>query len=81
MISAILHYRTFRNVKKQQLKNQHAIINTFILILVIIAVFTALISHTNASPPIPNFYSLHSWIGFVTIILFISQVSELLLMR
>lgn len=30
-------------------------------------------SHVLAEPPIPNFYSLHSWIGVSAILLFVAQ--------
>jgi len=71
--NAILHYRTFRDSKKQDLKNQHSIIHGCILIIVLLAAFAALASHLFAKPPIPNFYSLHSWLGVVTVVLFLSQ--------
>lgn len=72
---AILHYRTFQNNTKQKLKKQHAFIHCCILILIVVAVFAAFVSHQYATPPIPNLYSLHSWLGVVTITMFLSQVS------
>jgi len=74
IVSAILHYRTFRNGKKQHLKNQHAICNGCIIIVILLAGFAALVSHLYASPPIANFYSLHSWMGVVTVVMFLFQV-------
>lgn len=74
IISAILHYRTFRNNKKQNLKNQHAVCNGCIIILVLLAGFAAFVSHLYANPPVANLYTLHSWIGVVTILMFLSQV-------
>lgn len=76
---AILHYRTFRNNRKRDLKNQHAIIHGCIIILVSLAGWAAYASHIYSDPPIPNFYSLHSWLGVLTILMFLSQVSRLLL--
>jgi len=73
LANSILHYRSFRNNNKQILKNQHAIIHGLILILILLAGCAALISHVYASPPIPNFYSLHSWVGILTIVLFLYQ--------
>ncbi|XP_050544159.1 transmembrane ascorbate-dependent reductase CYB561-like isoform X2 [Daktulosphaira vitifoliae] len=71
--NSILHYRTFRNNKKSTLKNQHAIIHGVIIILVLLAAWAAIASHIYASPPIPNFYSLHSWIGIITTLMFLCQ--------
>lgn len=74
-VLAILQYRTFRDSKKQNLKNQHAIIHGCVLIFVLLAATAALASHLFASPPTPNFYTLHSWIGVITVVMFLSQVS------
>jgi len=75
LILAILHYRTFPNNTKQKLKNQHALIHGCILILIVIAGFAAFVSHQYSKPQIPHLYSLHSWLGVITIIMFLSQVS------
>ncbi|KAL4113101.1 hypothetical protein QTP88_016787 [Uroleucon formosanum] len=72
--NSILHYRTFQNNTKQKLKKQHAFIHCCILILIVVAVFAAFVSHQYATPPIPNLYSLHSWLGVVTITMFLSQL-------
>ncbi|XP_050434682.1 transmembrane ascorbate-dependent reductase CYB561-like isoform X2 [Adelges cooleyi] len=71
--TSILHFRTFRNEKKNTLKYQHAIIHGFIIVLVLFGSWSAIASHLYASPPIPNFYSLHSWMGILTMLMFISQ--------
>ncbi|XP_025195545.1 cytochrome b561-like [Melanaphis sacchari] len=71
--NAILHYRTFPNNKKQNLKNQHAFIHGCIIILIVIASFAAFVSHQYAVPKIPHLYSLHSWLGVITIVMFLSQ--------
>lgn len=65
-------YRSLRNMRKKQLKLLHAGIHTTIVLLIIIAQ-VAVISFHNALG-IPNFYSLHSWVGIVTMLIFFSQV-------
>lgn len=72
--NSILHYRTFPNNPKQKLKNQHALIHGCILILIVLAGFAAFVSHQYAKPQIPHLYSLHSWLGVITIIMFLSQL-------
>lgn len=74
---AMLLYRTQRNVRKRRLKLTHAGIMLFIVILTVIALTAAFDSHNLASPPKPNMYTLHSWMGLTTVILFCCQVNEL----
>lgn len=58
---------------KQTRKITHATINGIALILAIIGVVAAFRYHNESVPPIDNLYSLHSWIGLITIILFALQ--------
>jgi len=44
-----------------------------VLICVIVAQIAIFSTHNNAVPPIADFYSLHSWIGILTIALFFAQ--------
>lgn len=74
-VSAILHYRSFQNNLKQKLKNQHAFIHCIVLILILVAGYAAFVSHVYARPQIPNFYSLHSWLGAFTVVMFLIQVN------
>ncbi|XP_025409229.1 cytochrome b561-like isoform X2 [Sipha flava] len=71
--NSILHYRTFRNQRKSDLKNQHAIIHGCVLIFVLLAGWASFASHIYSIPSIPNLYSLHSWLGVLTISMFLSQ--------
>ncbi|XP_026818107.1 cytochrome b561-like [Rhopalosiphum maidis] len=71
--NAILHYRTFPNNTKKKLKKQHSLIHGCILILIVIAGFAAFVSHQYSVPKIPHLYSLHSWLGIITILMFLSQ--------
>lgn len=73
----MLIYRTQRNMRKKNLKLIHAGIMLFIVVLTVIALVAAFDSHNLASPPIPNMYSLHSWVGLTSVILFCCQVSFL----
>lgn len=76
--TAILHFRTFRNCKKQQLKLQHAIIHGCIVVLLVLDAVAALASHLLMNPPEPNFYSLHSWMGISTIVLYMILVCAII---
>lgn len=71
---AILVYRGLRYARKRSLKLCHASIFGSIMILVLIASLAVFDSHNLAVPPIPNLYSLHSWVGLTAVTLFILQV-------
>lgn len=73
---AILIYRGLRFTRKRTLKLTHASIFGTIILLVLIASWAVYDSHVLASPPIPNLYSLHSWIGLTAVLLFILQVNK-----
>lgn len=75
LLIGILFYRMQRNVRKRQLKLTHAGIMLFIVLLIVIALVAVFDSHNLAPTPIPNMYSLHSWVGLTTVILFCCQVN------
>lgn len=80
LLLAILVYRGVRYARKRNLKISHASIFGSILFLTLIAGWAVYDSHVLAKPnPIPNFYSLHSWVGVIAITMFILQVNKLIL--
>uniref|UniRef100_A0A2P2HZH0 Cytochrome b561-like n=1 Tax=Hirondellea gigas TaxID=1518452 RepID=A0A2P2HZH0_9CRUS len=77
--NGLLIYRGFRTERKPKLKVLHALLQVAALVFAIIALVAVLDSHnlhTDAEgnpAPIPNFYSIHSWLGLTVIILFCCQ--------
>lgn len=72
----MLIYRIQRNVRKRRLKLIHTGLMLLIILLTIIALIAVFDSHNLKIPPTPNMYTLHSWIGLTSVILFCFQVSE-----
>jgi len=81
--NGILMYRMFRNERKRKLKLIHAGIMISVFMLTVVALKAVFDSH-NLAPckhpkedgdvcPLPNLYSLHSWMGILTVILFLFQ--------
>ncbi|XP_055310873.1 plasma membrane ascorbate-dependent reductase CYBRD1 [Sitodiplosis mosellana] len=70
---SILLYRLCRCLKHIYAKMAHTLFHTLAIPCVAIGFLAVYDSHNLNSPPIPNFYSLHSWLGLVTMGLFALQ--------
>ena len=71
--SGILLYRILRNVESRfKLKICHATLMISVFTLTVIALIAVFEFHNRRN--IPNMYSLHSWLGILTVILFLFQV-------
>ncbi|TMS19956.1 Cytochrome b561, partial [Larimichthys crocea] len=68
---AILVYRVFRNEAKRNVKMLHGIIHLLALIISIIGFVAVFDFHRQSK--IPDMYSLHSWCGMATLVLFCIQ--------
>ncbi|XP_074659727.1 transmembrane ascorbate-dependent reductase CYB561-like isoform X2 [Tubulanus polymorphus] len=64
----MLVYRVFRNERKIIIKILHAVIQLSVVVFIAVSLKAVFTNH-NASGN-PNLYTLHSWIGLTTVILF-----------
>jgi len=71
---AILIYRVLANYPKRIVKMMHGVIQAISLVFALIGLKAVLDSHNLNPKPIPNFYSMHSWLGLLTISLFVLQL-------
>ncbi|KAI1721309.1 eukaryotic cytochrome b561 domain-containing protein [Ditylenchus destructor] len=76
---AIIVYRVFRNERKRFTKLLHLVTHSIALVFAAIALKAVLDSHDyHRDPegeisPIPNFYSLHSWVGIFFLTAYVLQ--------
>lgn len=80
--AAILLYRICRCCRRIYVKLLHTVFHALTIPCVAIGFLAVLDSHNLRRPEaIPNFYSLHSWIGLVTMGLFAIQVSHIIICK
>lgn len=70
---AMLMYRLCRCMRTIYVKLAHMFFHACAIPCVVIGFLAVLDYHNLSETPIPNFYSLHSWLGFVTMGLFATQ--------
>lgn len=66
-------YRLCRCLRHIYAKLAHTLFHALAIPCVGLGFLAVWDSHNLADPPIPNFYSLHSWLGLVTMGLFVLQ--------
>ncbi|CAG0905490.1 unnamed protein product [Darwinula stevensoni] len=69
--NVMLVYRTFRHERKKKLKLVHAGLFLVIFVMAVIGLSAVFNVHNTAGTP--NMYSLHSWLGICTMVLFACQ--------
>jgi cytochrome b-561 len=65
-----LVYRLFPHTSKFAVKIIHGVLLALSLILSTIGLSAIFENHAQSKPPIPDLYTLHSWIGITAVILF-----------
>jgi len=72
--NAMLSYRSYGCCRQIYKKLFHTLFHILAVPAIVMGFLTVLDSHNLANPPIPNFYSLHSWMGLTTMGLFAIQL-------
>ena len=74
--TAMLVYRLFRCCNKLAAKLLHTLLYLLAVPCIVVSTIAVFDSHNLNPKPIPNLYSLHSWLGLVTMGLFALQVTH-----
>jgi len=73
-LGSIMYRVTPQCINRRTSKALHALVMILALAAAIIGLWAVFDSHNLADPPIPNMFSLHSWVGISTIGLFAVQL-------
>ncbi|CDW57201.1 Cytochrome b561 [Trichuris trichiura] len=73
MGEAALTYRMLRYTRKSISKPIHIALHSITFLCFVLALKAVFYSHNYVVPPIPNLYSLHSWVGLVIVLAFCLQ--------
>ncbi|XP_066061146.1 transmembrane ascorbate-dependent reductase CYB561 [Chamaea fasciata] len=68
---ALLVYRVFRHEAKRSTKALHALLHGLALLIALVGIIAVFESHRTKG--IPDMYSLHSWCGMATFVLYLLQ--------
>ncbi|XP_064256179.1 transmembrane ascorbate-dependent reductase CYB561 [Passer domesticus] len=68
---ALLVYRVFRHEAKRSTKALHALLHGLALVIALVGIIAVFESHRAKG--IPDMYSLHSWCGMATFVLYLLQ--------
>jgi len=71
---AMLVFRLFRCCPRTASKALHTVLHLLAVPCIAVATIAIFDTHNLKDPPIPNMYSLHSWVGAVAIALFALQL-------
>ncbi|KAK3758106.1 hypothetical protein RRG08_006681 [Elysia crispata] len=71
--NGIIIYRVFPKTTKLYVKMGHTAVHLGAIAFAVVGLVAAFDSHNLRDKPIPNLYSLHSWIGIVVVSLFCLQ--------
>ncbi|NWT18256.1 CY561 protein, partial [Vireo altiloquus] len=70
---ALLVYRVFRHEAKRSTKALHVLLHGLALVIALVGIIAIFESHRSKGTP--DMYSLHSWCGMATFVLYLLQVS------
>lgn len=71
--NGIIVYRFLSWMPKFQLKLIHTAVNTLVVVFIAFGMLAVLDSHNFASPKKANWYSMHSWLGILSMAVFVVQ--------